>query len=537
MFKNLFEGSCDLSSICDSRKEKFMKNILGREIPESIEAYGEIIHFAGAFSNMGERIKVSSKVKSVVPGEEKLLSSIDEVLDKTGLKDGMTVSFHHHLRNGDHVTNLVMLAIAKRRIKDIHLAASGLFPCHEPLVELMENGVITKVTTNTFNPGPVAKAITYGKLQKPAVLMSHGGRPRAIESGELHIDVAFIAAPTADEYGNINGTQGPSACGYLSYIYPDAQYADYVVAITDNLVSYPACPIEISQEKVDYVVKVDSIGDPSGIESDSTKITSDPIRLKIAADTTELINELGYIKEGMSFQTGASGTSFAVAADVRDLMLEKKITGSFGLGGIHAYFVKMLEEGLFKALFDTQCFDLTAIESASKNPNHMAISASQYANPHSKGCIVNKLDTVILGATEIDLDFNVNVITGSNGIIMGASGGHSDCAAGAKLTIIVTNLTRKHFCIVREAVTTITTPGETIDAVVTDHGIAINPLRKDLLEALKDSKLPIMTIQELKEIGENLVGPQTPANLSDQVVAVVQYRDGTVIDVVRKPNQ
>lgn len=513
-----------------------MKNSAGREIPEFIESYGEVKLYEGAFANMGERVRTTSKVRSVVPTDEKLLPSIEAAIEKSGLKDGMTVSFHHHLRNGDKVTNLVMLAIAKMGIKDIHLAATGLFPCHEPLVQLMEDEVITKVTTNTFNPGAVAKAITYGKLKKPAVLMSHGGRPRAVESGELHIDVAFIAAPTADSYGNVNGTQGPSACGYLSYIYPDAQYADVVVAVTDNLVSYPACPIEISQEKVDYVVVVDHIGDPSGIESGSTKITTDPIRLKIASDTTKLIDELGYIKEGMSFQTGASGTSLAVAADVRELMIEKNIKGSFGLGGIHAYFVKMLEEGLFKALFDTQCFDLTAIASAAKNENHMAISACQYANPHSKGAIVNKLDTVILGATEIDVDFNVNVITGSNGIIMGASGGHEDCAAGSKLAIIVTNLTRKHFCIVRDKVTTIATPGETIDAVVTDHGIAINPRRQDLIDKLKDSKLPIMTIQQLKEIGENLVGPQTHADLSDQVVAVVQYRDGTVIDVVKKPN-
>lgn len=120
---------------------------------------------------------------------------------------------------------------------------------------------------------------------------------------------------------------------------------------------------------------------------------------------------------------------------------------------------------------------------------------------------------------------------------MGASGGHSDCAAGAKLTIIVTNLTRKSYCIVREKVTTVTTPGETIDAVVTDHDIAINPLRTDLIEALKDSKLPIMPIEKLKEIGEELVGPQPPANLSERIVAVIEYRDGTVIDVVRMPNE
>lgn len=514
-----------------------MKNKVGRELPDRVEGYKEIQPYAGAFESLGDRVKTTAKVKSYVPGTTKLLSSIDEAIEKTGLRDGMTVSFHHHLRNGDQVVNQVMTAIAAKGIKDIHLAASGLFAVHEPLVKLIEDGVITKVTTSTFNPGPVAKAITAGKLKMPAVLMSHGGRPRAIESGDLHIDVAFIGAPTCDSFGNLNGTQGKSACGYVSYAYADAMYADRVVAVTDNLVPYPCCPIEITQERVDFVVEVESIGDRNGIVSGSTKITEDPVRLKIASDTAKLVDSAGYIKQDMSFQTGASGTALAVASIVRDIMKERKIVGSFGLGGIHNYFVQMLEEGLFRALFDTQCFDLEAIASAGRNENHIAISGSQYANPHNRGSIVNNLDVVILGATEIDTDFNVNVITGSNGMIMGASGGHSDCAAGSKLAIIVANLTRKSFCVVRDKVTTVTTPGDTVDAFVTEHGIAINPRRQDLLEAVKDAGLPLVDIHELKALGESLVGEQTPADLTDKIIAVVEYRDGTVMDVVKMPKE
>jgi citrate lyase subunit alpha/citrate CoA-transferase len=514
-----------------------MKNKVGRELPDRVEGYKEIQPYAGAFESLGDRVKTTAKVKSYVPGTTKLLSSIDEAIEKTGLRDGMTVSFHHHLRNGDQVVNQVMTAIAAKGIKDIHLAASGLFAIHEPLVKLIEDGVITKVTTSTFNPGPVAKAITAGKLKMPAVLMSHGGRPRAIESGDLHIDVAFIGAPTCDSFGNLNGTQGKSACGYVSYAYADAMYADRVVAVTDNLVPYPCCPIEITQDRVDFVVEVESIGDRNGIVSGSTKITEDPVRLKIASDTAKLVDSAGYIKQDMSFQTGASGTALAVASIVRDIMKERKIVGSFGLGGIHNYFVQMLEEGLFRALFDTQCFDLEAIASAGRNENHIAISGSQYANPHNRGSIVNNLDVVILGATEIDTDFNVNVITGSNGMIMGASGGHSDCAAGSKLAIIVANLTRKSFCVVRDKVTTVTTPGDTVDAFVTEHGIAINPRRQDLLEAVKDAGLPLVDIHELKALGESLVGEQTPADLTDKIIAVVEYRDGTVMDVVKMPKE
>ncbi len=507
----------------------------GYHIPDYIQDYGDIKPFRGAFATMGERSRTTAKIQTRTPREQKLLSSLREAIEKVGLKDGMTVSFHHHLRNGDRVTNMVMETIAEMGIKDIHLAASGIFPCHEPLVPLIESQVITQVSINTFNPGPVARAISQGKLKKPVILRSHGGRPRAIEAGDMHVDVAFIAAPTCDERGNLNGTHGPSACGYLSYAYADAEYADRVVAVTDNLVPSPVCPIEIGQHLVDYVVQVDSIGDPNGIVSGTTKITTDPVNLRIASMAAQLIQEAGYVKDGMSFQTGAGGTSLAVAAELRDYMKEQNVVGAFGSGGIHSYFVKMLQEGLFRALFDVQCFDLAAIESAATNPKHMVMSASLYGNPHTKGCVVSDLDVILLGATEVDTSFNVNVITGSDGVILGASGGHSDCAAGAKLTIIVTNLLKGRLCVVRDQVTTITTPGETVDVLVTEYGIAINPLRTDLREALKSSPLPIVEIQDLLAIGQQLAGTPVKQEFTDRIIGVVEYRDGTVIDVVRQP--
>ena len=512
-----------------------MKNSVGREVPEYIEGYGQIRPFEGAFANYGLRYRTSVKQRSIKPGEPKLVETIDEVLDKAGIRDGMTVSFHHHLRNGDFVINQVMEAIAKRGIKDITVAATGIFPIHEPLVDYIKQGIITGISVNYIAPGPVAKAVSKGLLKKPAVLMSHGGRPRAIESGDLHIDIAFIAAPTADFYGNMNGVYGKAACGTLAYAIPDAQYADIVVAITDNLVPYPASPIEITQDYVDYVVKVDSIGDPNGIVSGTLTVTKDPVSLRIAKLAAQVIEATGYIKEGMSFQTGAGGTSLAVAAEVKKFMKEKNVVGSFAAGGITGYMVDMLNEGLFRTLFDVQCFDLKAIASIRDNVKHQKMSGSLYGNPHNKGAVVNNLDVMILGATEIDTDFNVNVVTGSDGIIIGASGGHNDTAAGAKLAIVVTNLTKGRLPVVKNQVTTVTTPGETIDVLVTERGIAVNPARVDLIEKLKNADLPIVPIEELKNIAERLTGKPEPIEVSDQIVAIVEYRDGTVIDVVRKP--
>lgn len=510
-----------------------MENVLGRTLPEYIEGYGKVEAFKGAFNNLGIKTKRAVDVKSVSPFENKIVENIREALLKCQIKDGMTISFHHHLRNGDYVLNMVLEEVAKLGIKDIKVAASSIFPVHAPLVEHISNGVVTGLYSN-YMSGPVADAVSKGMLKYPAIMHTHGGRARAIESGDLNIDIAFIAAPTCDSYGNINGVYGPSACGSLGYAIPDAMYAKCVVAITDNLVSYPACPIEISQEYIDYIVKVESIGDPKGIVSGTTQITKDPVGLKIAKMATEVIEASGLLKDGFSFQTGAGGISLAVAKYVRDVMKEKRIKGSFAAGGITGYIVDMFMEGLFEALFDVQCFDLKAVESYRKNAAHQGMSASLYGNPHNKGAVVNNLDVMILGATEIDLDFNVNVTTGSDGKIMGGSGGHSDTAAGSKLAIVVSKLLKGRLPIVVDKVTTVTTPGETVDVLVTERGIAVNPKRQDLLEKLKVTNLPIMTIEELKNMAENMVGVPDKIEFDDKIVAVVEYRDGTVIDVVRK---
>lgn len=512
-----------------------MKNAVGRELPEYIEGYGPVKPYGGAFANTGMAPRQAVTVKAVKPGEAKLLESIEAALDAAGIKDGMTLSFHHHLRNGDAVLNMVMKAVAARGIKDLTLAISSVFPTHAPLVDLMKSGVVTGLCTN-YMSGSVAKAVSQGLLQKPAIMMTHGGRPRAIESGEMPIHIAFIAAPSADPYGNCNGVNGPSACGALGYAVADAQYADTVVVITDNLVPYPAAPIEISQLNVDYVVAVPSIGDPAGIVSGTTKITRDPVGLKIAKNAANVIKASGLLKDGLSFQTGAGGTSLAVATELQEMMRQGGITGSFAAGGVTGYIVDMLEEGLFNAILDVQCFDLRAVQSYRDNPKHMAMDASMYANPHNKGAVVNNLDVMILGAAEIDVDFNVNVTTGSDGMIMGGSGGHSDTAAGSKLTIIVTNLVKARLPIIKRKVMTVTTPGETVDVLVTERGIAVNPKRTDLIESLTQAGLPVMTIEALLALAEGMTGVPQEVPLGEDIVAVVQYRDGTVMDVVRKVN-
>ena len=459
----------------------------------------------------------------------KLLPTIKDAIIASGLRDGMTVSFHHHLRNGDYVLNMVMQAIAELGIRDLTVNASSLFDTHRPLIGHIENGVVTTLMTD-YMSGELGRFISAGGMKNPVQFRTHGGRPCDIANGKTPIDVAFIAAPASDMMGNCTGKQGKSACGSLGYAMPDARYAKYTVVITDELVNYPLIDWSIPETDVDAVVVVDSIGNPKGIVSGTTKITRDPVGLSMAMTAVDVIKASGLLKDGFSFQTGAGGASLAAAKYLKDVMLAEGIHGSFGLGGITGYMVDMLNEGCFESLMDVQCFDLKAVESIRSNPRHQEISAPHYASPEAKSATVDSLDVVILGATEIDTDFNINVHTDSNGRIMGGSGGHSDTAAGAKLAMIIAPLSRARLPIVTDRVTCISTPGSSIDVLVTQKGVAVNPKNAELRDRLIAAGIKVMDIRELKALAESVSGvPEKPV-FGERIVADVIYRDGTVID-------
>ena len=461
----------------------------------------------------------------------KLVKDLKEAIRLSGLEDGMTISFHHHLRNGDMVAVMVMEAICEMGIRNLNVNISSIFDTHEPFIGYIEDGVITGIETN-YMGGVVGRAISEGLLDKPVIFRTHGGRPSDIISGKSPIDVAFIAAPTSDCMGNCTGKFGKSACGSLGYAFADAMYSKKSVVITDNLAEYPLMDYSIAENYIDYVVVVDKIGEPSGIVSGTTKITKDPVGLVIADYAARAIEASGLLEDGFSFQTGAGGASLAAAKYLKDIMLRKGVKGSYGLGGITSYMVDMMQSGCFKALYDVQCFDLDAVESLRTNPNHMEVTAAHYASPTAKSSAVDSLDVVILGATEIDTDFNVNVHTDSNGYIMGGSGGHSDTAAGAKMSMIVAPLSRARLPIVVDKVLCKSTPGHTVDVLVTQRGIAVNPLRQDLVERFKGAGLPVYDICELRDMAEKLNGkPKMPVR-GDREVAKVIYRDGTLLDTI-----
>ena len=195
-----------------------MKNAVGREIPEEILKLTGKDAFAGSYAKHQAVYQAAThKVAPVIdPNYSKVVDSIEEVLKKCGIKDGMTLGFHHHFREGDYVVNMVMEAVHKMGIKDLTICATSLGKAQNAIVPMIEDGTITNIQASGVR-GKIGEAISNGKLKGLAIMRSHGGRVRAIESGETHIDISFIGAPSADDMGNCRaiGSQNGADCGVL----------------------------------------------------------------------------------------------------------------------------------------------------------------------------------------------------------------------------------------------------------------------------------------------------------------------------------
>ncbi len=498
-----------------------------KELQAQEPALGQLRPFAGANAETPFLATVETKL------HRKLCRSLEEAIKRSGLKDGMTISFHHAFREGDKVVNKVIETLARLGFKNLTLASSSLLNCHDPLVEHIKNGVITQIYTSGLR-GKLAEAVSNGLMKRSVEIHSHGGRVHLLQTGELKIDVAFLGVASCDEFGNANGSQGKLNCGSLGYAKVDAQFARQVVLLTEELVAFPNHPASISQDRVDLIVKLDQVGDPALISVGAARVTNDPRALLIARGAADVIEHSGYFDDGFSMQTGSGAASTAATRFLEERMTRKGIKASFALGGITGSIADLHKKGLIKTVVDVQSFDRDAAESLRTSSAHLEISANEYANPTSKAAYVDRVNVVIESALEVDLDFNVNVITGSDGVMRGASGGHCDVAAGADLTIIVAPLVRSRIPTVVRRVTTLLTPGELVDVLVTDHGIAVNPKRPEVEQRLRDAHLPVTTIEELRQRAVALTGEPEPLEFSERIVGIIRYRDGSVIDVVRQ---
>ena len=509
------------------------KNAAGRYVPESINGL-EQIPFKGINKYKPKGNKAKPQIRSCIDypmSGNKVQKSLELALKKAGLKDGMTISTHHHLRDGDVVTNLLFDTINKMGVKNIRWFPSASFPVHGHLIKYLKDGTIHHIE-GSMN-GPLGRFTSQGNMKGVGVLRSHGGRYQAVQDGEVHIDIAVIAAPTADPFGNATGDRGPAGCGLLGFALVDSEYADNVLVVTDNLVPFPCIPWQIQGNNVDYVVEVDSLGDPAKIVSGTTQVTKSPDRLLIAEHVANFIEAAGILKDGFSLQAGAGGINLAFLLFLKDKMKQKNVKARFMRGGSTKYLVELLEEGFTEYILDGQTFDLEGVRSMRENTNHVNTSPFTSYNFHGKGNFASMVDAAVLGATEVDVNFNGNVVTHSDGYLLHGIGGWQNCLY-SKCTILAIPTFRDRIPVIVDKVTTLVGPGELIDVIITERGIAINPNRKDLLIATKASGLPIRTIKDIKNEVDEICGgkPAQPKLNKNNVVAIIKWVDGTVLDSV-----
>ncbi len=512
---------------------KLVKNAAGRIVPTEVNGKKEI-PFKGINKHRPSGTKAKPLIKTCIDyplNGNKLVKSLKDALRKSGLKDGMTISTHHHLRDGDILTNIIFDTIHSMGIKNIRWFPSASFPVHEHLIKYLNDGTIHHIE-GSMN-GPLGKYTTEGKMKGIGVLRSHGGRYQAVQDGEVKIDIAIIAAPTADSFGNSNGVDGKSASGLISFSLVDSEYADKVIVVTDNLVPFPCIPWQIQGNNVDYVVKIDSLGDPAKIVSGTTEITKSPDRLLIAEYVAQFIEESGIMKNGFSFQAGSGGTNLAFVLFLKERMKANGIKARFVRGGSTKYLVQLLEEGLTDYILDGQTFDLDGIRSMRENPHHINTSPFTSYNFHGKGNFASMVDVAVLGATEVDVNFNANVVSHSDGYLLHGIGGWQNCLY-SKCTILAVPSFRDRIPVIIDEVTTLCGPGDLIDVIITERGIAINPKRKDLISIMKKSNLPIKSINQIKDEVYSICGgaPAKPKINKKKVVAVIKWVDGTVLDSI-----
>ena len=508
------------------------QNAAGRMVPTMVNGKPQLPYLGvGKYQPRGRKAAPAIfSAKDYPENGDKRVPDLETALRQCGLRDGMVISNHHHLRDGDAVALMALEAAARIGVKNLMWFPSASFPSQEGAIQLMEKRVIHHIE-GSMN-GPLGDYCTQGKMRGMGVLRSHGGRWQAIQDGEVHIDIAVIAAPTADPFGNADGSHGKSACGSLGFALADSMYADRVIVVTDHLVPFPCIPWQIQGNYVDYVVEVDSIGDPTKIVSGTTEITRSPDRQRIAEFVARFLRETGIMRNGFSFQAGAGGIALAFVDYLRRMMKEDGVKARFVRGGSTKFLVELLHEGLTDYILDGQTFDLAGVESIASHPQHVATSPFTSYNYHGKGNFAAMVDAVVLGATEVDVNFNANVVTHSDGRLLHGIGGWQNCLAAGCAILAVPSF-RDRIPVIVDQVTTLTGPGELIDVVATERGIAINPRRQDLLDAVKNSKLPIRPIQDIQAEVEKICGgkPARP-RLSDHPVAIVKWVDGTVLDSV-----
>ena len=155
-----------------------MKNAVGREIPDYLLKDGKEVYQGKNYMDGKYLQKASPRTRRwEKPVDTKVVGSLAEALKQCGARDGMTFSFHHHLRDGDYVVNLVMAAaIEELGLKDLTIAATSLGSAHDPIAAYIEQGKVIGIQTSGIR-GKMGEVVSAGKLKTPPSSAATGAGP------------------------------------------------------------------------------------------------------------------------------------------------------------------------------------------------------------------------------------------------------------------------------------------------------------------------------------------------------------------------
>jgi citrate lyase subunit alpha/citrate CoA-transferase len=532
---------------------ELVRNSLGRLVPTTVNGFS-YEPYQGAYADLPPGPRYTAPTRAVQGrGRSKVARTLDELV-QAYVPEGGWVSMPHYYRDDPTALRLLVDTLRRCGKKGVHLLGIAFFDSHaEVLLPALADGTLAGFEANTY--GAVAKAVMDGKLGDWVVVgRTHGGRARAFQQGEREVDLAVGPVPIADAWGNANGVMGHPAAmvGPLGLFQPDAQWAKRVALLAETIHPTLLAPHPIEMRWVDHVVPVAKAGDNRGIGTGTTdirRVKGDEGRNRIADNVMKVIEAAGVVREGFNFQVG-SGSGLLVLERMLRMMRTRGLRAGFTVGGSMEYHVDLLQEGLVELFLDGQCFQPShrLFHSLRHDPRHVEVSTALYYSPACVQEACALMDVVVLGASEVDVEFNVNTVTGYDGVLRTGIGGGPDAAAGAKLSIFALPISRvnrkgQSAPCVRERVTTVVTPGEVVGVVVTEDYVALNPKNDSpYLAAIRDNAarvgLTLVSIEEVAAGSRRKAQSEgtlmTEPTFGDEIVYAVEWRDGRLIDVVRK---
>ncbi|HET7443001.1 MAG TPA: citrate lyase subunit alpha, partial [Terriglobales bacterium] len=158
-------------------------NAAGRRVPAMVNGKPQIPFLGvGKYQPRGRKAAPLVRSNKDYPESgDKRVPDLATALQKCGLRDGMVISSHHHLRDGDKVALMALEAAARLGAKDLLWFPSASFPSQKDAINLMESGTIHHIE-GSMN-GPLGDYCTQGKMRGLGVLRSHGGRWQAVQDG------------------------------------------------------------------------------------------------------------------------------------------------------------------------------------------------------------------------------------------------------------------------------------------------------------------------------------------------------------------